>query len=310
MLLSTETEAKLENQCLDLTAVGLDLPGEAWLDLTGDGGVLKSILTPGDSSCGPPPVASTIRVHYIGRFTDGTEFDNSYKRNSPLTFRLGQEMVLKGWDVVVGTMYVGEKCIARMTASYAYGEEGSTLGDTTLIPPSTLVVFEMELINFEKPIDTILDRITAATNKKDEGNQYFKEGKYKDAIKSYDQALYFFEHVFPKSDSEDFELVNQCKLPIFLNQAACHIKEQNWSDARICCEKSLDIDENNVKAIFRRGQAFQGAGNYQKARQDFELAVTRDPNSAELKKALGNLQRLEVVYKAKEKDVYAKMFTK
>jgi hypothetical protein len=89
-----------------------------FVDLTGDGGVLKQILVENPNGDGPPNVAATVRgklyceleilsfclylhsVHYIGRFLDGSEFDNSYKRKVPLTFRLGQgiKFYLFVWD--------------------------------------------------------------------------------------------------------------------------------------------------------------------------------------------------------------------
>lgn len=65
--------------------------------------------------------------------------------------------------------------------------------------------------------------------------------------------------------------MNQCKLPMFLNLAACHIKMQNWTDARINCEKALDIDENNVKVFESLTIIFPyffTSSNY--ARQSFE----------------------------------------
>jgi peptidylprolyl isomerase len=281
---------------------------ENFIDLSGDNGVLKKVITPGDNDKGTPPPASTVKVHYIGKLTDGTIFDNSYSRNVPVVFRLGQEMVIKGWDICVATMLTGEKCKLKLSPEYGYGSEGSATGGSVNIPSDATIEFEMELVNFEKPIDTVPDRVEAANKRKDEGNQYFKEGKIPEAIKAYEQGLYFFEHIFPKSDSPDYVLMNQCKLPMFLNLAACHIKMQNWSDARINCEKSLDIDENNVKAIFRRGQAHQGAGNYDKARTDFKTAIEKDPKSTDLKKALINLDKQEQLYKEKEKNVYSKMF--
>ena len=58
----------------------------------------------------PPPCAGdTVSVHYAGRLVDGTEFDNSIKRGSPITFVLGQGRVIKGWDQGINGMCVGEK---------------------------------------------------------------------------------------------------------------------------------------------------------------------------------------------------------
>lgn len=48
-------------------------------------------------------------MHYEGRLTDGTVFDSSYKRGDPITFPLGQGQVIKGWELGINGMCVGEK---------------------------------------------------------------------------------------------------------------------------------------------------------------------------------------------------------
>jgi FK506-binding protein 4/5 len=49
-----------------------------------------------------------VVVHYVGKLLDGTPFDSSRDRGSPFQFKLGQKQVIKGWDVGVATMEVGE----------------------------------------------------------------------------------------------------------------------------------------------------------------------------------------------------------
>jgi FK506-binding protein 2 len=37
-----------------------------------------------------------IKVHYTGRLTDGTVFDSSIERKTPISFTLGQRQVIDG----------------------------------------------------------------------------------------------------------------------------------------------------------------------------------------------------------------------
>src|SRR3989338_6266814 len=47
-------------------------------------------------------------VHYTGTLENGTKFDSSIERNAPFTFTLGESRVIKGWDLGVVGMKVGE----------------------------------------------------------------------------------------------------------------------------------------------------------------------------------------------------------
>ena len=54
-------------------------------------------------------------MHYRGTLAaDGTEFDSSYSRNAPFQFKIGVGKVIKGWDVGVMKMSLGEKAVRRL----------------------------------------------------------------------------------------------------------------------------------------------------------------------------------------------------
>ena len=88
-----------------------------------------------------------IKVHYVGTFDDGTQFDSSYKRNKPLEFQIGLRKVIPGWELGLLGMQVGGKRILKIPPSLAYGKNGA--GD--LIPPNATLIFEIEIINIEPP---------------------------------------------------------------------------------------------------------------------------------------------------------------
>jgi len=113
------------------------------LSLEQNGALLKKITKEGSGpECGPN---KTVHVHYVGKFETGQEFDSSLRRGKPLTFNVGMGNVIKGWDVGIPSMRVGEKAILTIKPEYGYGRAGAG----GVIPPNTTLVFEVELVGFE-----------------------------------------------------------------------------------------------------------------------------------------------------------------
>jgi peptidylprolyl isomerase len=63
-----------------------------------------------------------IKVDYVGKLDDGTEFDSSIKHGAPLEFEAGAGMVIPGFDNAVIGMKKGEKKTVKIPAKDAYGE--------------------------------------------------------------------------------------------------------------------------------------------------------------------------------------------
>ena len=90
---------------------------------------------------------SKVTVHYIGKFENGSEFDNSYKRGEPFAFQIGTRKVIMGWEVgLLGMKETGKRTI-YVPYQLAYGDNGA--GD--LIPPKTDLIFEIEVIKVLPP---------------------------------------------------------------------------------------------------------------------------------------------------------------
>ena len=88
-----------------------------------------------------------VKVHYIGKLTDGKEFDNSYKRGEPIKFQIGTRQVIQGWEIGLLGMKIGGKRTILIPPDMAYGNNGVK----DLIPPNSSLIFDIEIVDAVLP---------------------------------------------------------------------------------------------------------------------------------------------------------------
>ncbi|MBR5963493.1 MAG: FKBP-type peptidyl-prolyl cis-trans isomerase [Bacteroidaceae bacterium] len=123
--------------------------GEAFMDsiakvpgvIKTESGLCYRIITEGKGDV--PAKTDKVKVNYRGTLIDGTEFDSSYKRNDPTTFRANQ--VISGWTEALTMMPVGSKWELFIPQDLAYGDRNQGQ-----IKPFSTLVFDVELLSIEK----------------------------------------------------------------------------------------------------------------------------------------------------------------
>jgi len=96
-----------------------------------------------EEGSGPAPKdGDTVTVHYRGTLVDGKEFDSSYSRNEPATFKVGQ--MIPGFDEGLKLMKQGGKYQLFIPPDLGYGTRN--MGP---IPPNSLLKFDVELLKVE-----------------------------------------------------------------------------------------------------------------------------------------------------------------
>ena len=104
-------------------------------------GLQYKVITEGKGEI--PADTCKVKVNYKGTLIDGTQFDSSYDRKEPTTFRANQ--VIKGWTEALTMMPVGSKWELYIPQDLAYGAR-----EAGQIKPFSTLIFEVELVGIEK----------------------------------------------------------------------------------------------------------------------------------------------------------------
>jgi len=106
-----------------------------------------------------------IKVHYTGTLEDGTKFDSSEGRE-PLEFKVGEKMVIKGFDDCVVGMKVGEEKEIHIKCDEAYGQAKPEM--VQKLPIAALGEFKAEIgqmLAFKGPQGQIIQAKVEAIDK-------------------------------------------------------------------------------------------------------------------------------------------------
>ncbi|KAG2493946.1 hypothetical protein HYH03_007876 [Edaphochlamys debaryana] len=145
-----------------------------------------------------------------------------------------------------------------------------------------------------------------------EGNDLFKAGKYGEAVARYSSALRYvgqagFQDPAVVSEEQAGKL-EAAVISCLLNRAACRLKlakpEAALTDALAVTEQAPD----NVKALFRSGQARLALKDYPAAHADLKRAAELEPSDKGVAAELAKCKAALEAERKKERATYARMF--
>ncbi|CAM8909463.1 unnamed protein product [Rhodiola kirilowii] len=143
------------------------------------------------------------------------------------------------------------------------------------------------------------------------GNEQFKKHDYKMALKKYRKALMYLDICWEKEDitEERSSALRKTKSSIFTNSAACKLKLGDIEGALLDTDFALRDAEDNVKALFRQGQAHMALNDIDSAVVSFQKALDLEPNDSGIKKELAAAKKKIADRRDREKKSYSKMFS-
>ncbi|WRX21381.1 FKBP-type peptidyl-prolyl cis-trans isomerase domain - like 10 [Theobroma cacao] len=180
------------------------------------------------------------QLKLIGKLQDGKIFVKKGHDEEPFEFKIDEEQVIDGLDRAVKMMKKGEHALITIQPEYAFGSSESQQ-ELAVVPANATVYYEVEMVSFVK-------------------------------------AVKFIEYDSSFSDEEK-QQTKLLKITCNLNNAACKLKLKDYKEAEKLCTKVLELDNKNVKALYRRAQAYIQIVDLDLAEVDIKKALEIDPDN-------------------------------
>ncbi|KAM4588390.1 peptidyl-prolyl cis-trans isomerase FKBP5 [Odontesthes bonariensis] len=281
----------------------LNIEGEI---LTEDGGVVRRIKGKGDGYSNPNE-GGTVDVHLEGR-CDGRLFDCR-----DVSFIVGQgedKGIPLGVDRAMDKMQRGECCLLYLKPKYGFGSEGKP---EYKIGPDKDILYEVSLKDFKRAKESwemdLDEKLNLAFEVKNKGNQYFKAGRYHQAVIQYQRIISWLE-MECGFGIEQQKKINDFVLTAHLNLALCFLRLKEFSQAVENCNKVIDLDDSNEKALFRRGEARLFRNEFSLAMADFQKVLRVNPSNRAALAQISICQSRIKEHHEQDKKIYANMFQK
>ena len=150
------------------------------------------------------------------------------------------------------------------------------------------LAFELELLKIDQPGEykkeswamSVEEKEEAIVRLREEGNLLYRAGNHEDASSKYFEALGYLEQLSlrEQAKSEEWQAVEQRKVPLLLNYAQCMLLKKDYAEVIRHTTTVLDVDADNVKALYRRGKAHAATWDKEAAEADFGRVLELDPS--------------------------------
>ncbi|XP_034029742.1 sperm-associated antigen 1 [Thalassophryne amazonica] len=111
------------------------------------------------------------------------------------------------------------------------------------------------------------EKLILATREKEKGNEAFRAKDYEEAVVYYSRSLSIMPTV-----------------AAFNNRAQTYINLKQWHSAIGDCQRVLELEPGNLKAMLRRANVHKQMGNFQMAAADLRTMLSEEPQNAAARK--------------------------
>ena len=235
-----------------------------YINVTEDGGVKKKILKEGSGE--QASEGKEVHVNYVGKNSKNQIFDQT--KDKPFSFKIGEHKVIKGWEIGVKTMKIGEKSEFILSPEYAYGAQKVS----DLIPENSTLTFEIELLEIITPKKEISEmtyeeKLAEGKQMKLNGVEKFKAGDINAARDFFHRAIAYLENMDPNKKEEE-EGVNLYTTTLS-NLCNCCNRQKEYHTVINFATKGLKIKQL-PKLLYFRALAYANNDEFDSASKDLE----------------------------------------
>ena len=247
-----------------------------YINITEDDGIKKLIQKNGNGI--KPSLNKEVLIKYIAKYNDKIYDDSS---NTIYRFTIGKNEVIKGLEIAVLSMNVGEKSNFIIQPNYAYLNNNIS----SIIPKDAVIYLEIELIKIMEGQKDLRDmdypeKIARAKQIKEKGSNKYKQNDFLYAKYFYEKAIKYLDNLDINDDEQEDGINLLCS--ILSNLCNCFNKLK---------------DNNSVIEYATKGLNFQKLPKY------YYFRAIAYVNKNEIGLALNDLDKLKELLKKDKKNI-------
>ena len=197
-----------------------------YIDITEDGGIKKLILQKGSGI--KPYQNKEVLIKYLAKYNSKIYDDSS---NTIYRFTIGKNDEIKGLEIAVLSMTVGEKAKFIIQPNYAFNDNNK-INLSSIIPKDAVIEIEIDLIKIMEGEKDLRDmdypeKVSRATQMKLKGSDKYKQNDFLYAKFFYLKGIKYLENLDVTDDEQEDGVILLCSLLSNLCNVFNKLKDNN-----------------------------------------------------------------------------------